>query len=116
MADYQLTASDTIIRTEDGACIPPDPANTDYAEYLQWVEDGGVADPYVAPPVPEPVPTPEQAILYDHENRLRSQEGIGAAWRRRICGEVEWRPLKIHPATCWSEGRASSARSTSPTC
>lgn len=75
MAEYQLTDTITIIRTEDGACIPPDPANTDYAEYLKWVEDGGVPDPYVAPPVPEPVPTPEQIILYDHENRLRSQEG-----------------------------------------
>ena len=36
MAEYQLTASEhTIIRTADGACIPDDPANRDYAEYLQ---------------------------------------------------------------------------------
>ena len=76
MADYQLTATDSIIRTEDGACIPADPANRDYAEYLKWVEDGGVADPYVEPePPPPPPPTPEQQILFDHENRLRTQEG-----------------------------------------
>jgi len=77
MAEYQLTAIEsTVIRTEDGACIPNDPANRDYAEYLKWLEDGGVPDPYVEPPPPEPAPpTPEQLILYDHENRLRTQEG-----------------------------------------
>jgi hypothetical protein len=78
MADYQLTASEepcAVIRTEDGACIPPDPANRDYAEYLQWVEGGGVPDAYVPPPVTEPVPTPEQAVLFDHENRVRALEG-----------------------------------------
>jgi len=75
MADYQLTATDMILRTEDGACIPPDPANRDYAEYLDWLDAGGVPDPYVPPePVP-PTPTTEQQVLYDHENRLRSQEG-----------------------------------------
>lgn len=75
MADYQLTATETIIRTGDGACIPPDPANRDYAEYVQWVEAGGVPDPYVAPPVPEPQPTGEQLIMFNHENRLRYFEG-----------------------------------------
>jgi len=78
MAEYQLTASEEpciVIRTEDGACIPPDPANRDYAEYLQWVEDGGVPDPYVPPPVVASVPTPEQQILFDHENRIRTFEG-----------------------------------------
>jgi hypothetical protein len=75
MADYQLTATDSIIRTEDGACIPADPANRDYAEYLKWVEDGGVADPYVPPPEVEPVPTPEQELLFEHENRIRAIEG-----------------------------------------
>ena len=75
MAEYQLTAGDSIIRTEDGACIPPDPANRDYAEYLQWVEDGGVPDPWVEPPPPEPMPTTEQQILFDHENRVLALEG-----------------------------------------
>jgi len=76
MADYQLTATEsTVIRTEDGACIPNDPANRDYAEYLQWVEDGGVPDPYVPPePVP-PQPSTGQTVLYEHENRIRVLEG-----------------------------------------
>ena len=78
MSDYQLTAAEepcSIIRTEDGACIPPDPANRDYAEYLKWVEDGGVADPYVPLEPAPPQPTDAQLIMYDHENRLREIEG-----------------------------------------
>lgn len=77
MSEYQLTATDSVvIRTSDGACIPNDPANRDYAEYCQWLDDGGVPDPYVEPPPPEPPPpTPEQMLLFDHENRLRTQEG-----------------------------------------
>lgn len=32
--------SDVIVRLSDNACIPFDPANTDYAEYLKWLEAG----------------------------------------------------------------------------
>ena len=34
-----------IIRTSDGACIPFDPANTDYIAYLKWIEEGNVPTP-----------------------------------------------------------------------
>ena len=84
MADYQLTASEepcAVIRTEDGACIPPDMANRDYngdefsPGYVQWKEAGGVPDPYVEPEPAPPQPTEEQQILYEHENRIRALEG-----------------------------------------
>jgi hypothetical protein len=81
MADYQLTAAQepcaVILTEEDGTVwhIPPDPANRHYAEYQQWCADGGVPDPYVPPEPPPPTATPEQEILFDHENRIRAQEG-----------------------------------------
>lgn len=43
-----------ILRTSDGAHIPPDPTNRDRAAYMEWVEAGGVTNPY-ATPVPASV-------------------------------------------------------------
>jgi hypothetical protein len=34
-----------VIRLADGANIPFDPANTDYQEYLKWVEAGNTPQP-----------------------------------------------------------------------
>jgi hypothetical protein len=49
---YKLTDNTFIIRLADGANIPDDPANTDYANYLEWVEEGNT--PEAADVSPDP--------------------------------------------------------------
>ena len=58
---YQFTDSDRILRLEDNASIPPDPANRDYREYLDWLDAGNTPEP-VPPPEPAPILTTEQKL------------------------------------------------------
>jgi hypothetical protein len=47
MSKYQLmpAQSNAVVRLEDRATIPFDPANTDYQEYLRWCEEGNEPEP-----------------------------------------------------------------------
>jgi hypothetical protein len=48
---FNSTVDSSVIRITDGACIPFDPANTDYQKYLKWLEEGN--EPLPADPQPE---------------------------------------------------------------
>jgi hypothetical protein len=49
---YKLTDSTTIIRISDSANIPADPANTDYQEYQEYLEEGNTPEAADVPPDP----------------------------------------------------------------
>ena len=60
---YKLTDNTTIIRISDGAFIPNDPTNIDYAEYLEWVDEGNT--PEAADVSPEPTYKELRATEYN---------------------------------------------------
>ena len=73
---YQLTQGDCILRIEDNAFIPPDPANTDYAAYLAWLDEGNT---------PEPAPEPEPAPVLTTEQKLEAA-GLTVAELKELFG------------------------------
>jgi hypothetical protein len=73
---YQLTTSATILRTSDGAWIPPDPANTDYATYLAWLEAGNTPGPAPIPVPPVPL-TPAEKLAASGLTVLELKELLG---------------------------------------
>lgn len=73
---YQLTNGNTILRTADQAFIPPDPANTDYAVYLAWLDEGNT---------PEPAPEPEPAPVLTTEQKLEAA-GLTVAELKELFG------------------------------
>jgi hypothetical protein len=58
---YKLITNEIVLNIETNSFIPNDPANTDFAQYLIWLEEGNTPEP--ADPIPEPVElTPEQKL------------------------------------------------------
>lgn len=77
--NYKLTYSTSILRS-DGAYIPADPANSDYAAYLTWVSEGNVPLPYVAPAAEAPkVCSPAQGLVALYALKQITEADVNAA-------------------------------------
>jgi hypothetical protein len=91
MSKYKLTNHGSVTRNSDGACIPADPANTDYAEYLRWTEAGGIPDP-VDPPDPREAILAEIAALEATVTNRRLREAAltedGKAWLAEVDARI----------------------------
>ena len=45
LPNTQFGAANSIQRLSDNAFIPFNPANTDYQQYLKWLEEGNTPEP-----------------------------------------------------------------------
>ena len=78
---YKLTNTQSVTRISDGATIPADPDNNDYAGYLKWLEAGNTPLPADIPPPPtalEQIRALEQTHD-DDQRKLNRQAAIDTA-------------------------------------
>ena len=90
---YADAARSSIRRLADGACIPADPANRDFADLI--ASKAEIAS-YVAPPVPVPTISKAQALLFlwgigKSETDVDAAIAAIADPQQRAVAQIEWR-------------------------
>jgi len=74
---FKLTQTSGVTRA-DGACIPADPVNSDYAAYLEWLAEGNTPEP--ADPTPEPSIQSQIAALEQAQLMPRATREFMLLW------------------------------------
>ena len=83
---YKLNQNSTsITRIAYGASIPADPANTDYAAYLQWLSEGNTPEPADIPPEPT-----YQQLRATEYNRKSTGEQFAMQYDDAKLGTTTW--------------------------
>jgi len=83
---YKLNQNSTsITRLADGASIPADMGNTDYASYLQWLSEGNTPEPAEIPPPPT-----YQQLRAAEYNRKSTGEQFGMLYDDQVNGTTAW--------------------------
>lgn len=75
-----------VARITDGVSIPPDPANSDYAEYLAWIGYGNTPLPPKQPSVAELLASAKDELRELRKPMLDAVNGIG--WRASMTGNT----------------------------
>ena len=82
---YKLTSSSSVVRA-DGALIPTDPANADYAAYIAWVDAGNTPLPADVPSVADLLARAKDDLRALRKPILDAVNGIG--WRASMTGNT----------------------------
>ena len=84
---YKLDKFGGIIRTIDGASIPADPNNLDYAEFLIWQAAGNTPLPYEPPPVDLKAAAQAELTATDGDMARIAEDLIGALIAKGVIAE-----------------------------
>lgn len=91
---YKLTQdASVVLRVSDGAFIPADPTNRDYAEYMRWLDEGNTPDPVGPAPVPQSATMRQARLALLSIGKLDDVEAAIAAIpdaTEKRAAQIEW--------------------------
>jgi hypothetical protein len=82
---YKLTQSGVLLRIEDGATIPEDPANADYQAFLAWAATPG----NTPQPADPPPPAPDLSVVDNWDGGIRALALVVANFTGKTPAQVK---------------------------